>query len=92
MQEGCDKFCSFCVVPYTRGAETSRPVEQVLRRSPHLVDAGVRELTLLGQNVNAYHGLDARGRSVGLGELCARLAEIEGLAPHPLHHQPSVAT
>jgi tRNA-2-methylthio-N6-dimethylallyladenosine synthase len=80
VQEGCDKFCSFCVVPYTRGAETSRPLEQVLAEARTLVAAGVRELTLLGQNVNAWHGLDASGRSVGLGELCARLAEIEGLA------------
>ncbi len=80
VQEGCDKFCAFCVVPYTRGAETSRPVAQVLDEARALVAAGVRELTLLGQNVNAYHGHDAAGRPVGLGELCARLAELEGLA------------
>ena len=80
VQEGCDKFCSFCVVPYTRGAETSRPLEQVLVEARNLVDAGARELTLLGQNVNAWHGLDAKGRSVGLGELCERLGEIDGLA------------
>ena len=90
VQEGCDKFCSFCVVPYTRGAETSRPLEQVLREARTLAEAGVRELTLLGQNVNAYHGLDGKGRTVGLGELCYRLAEIPGIAriryttSHPL--------
>jgi tRNA-2-methylthio-N6-dimethylallyladenosine synthase len=90
VQEGCDKFCSFCVVPYTRGSETSRPLEQVLREAETLAEAGVRELTLLGQNVNAYHGLDARGRTVGLGELCYRLSLIPGIAriryttSHPL--------
>jgi tRNA-2-methylthio-N6-dimethylallyladenosine synthase len=80
VQEGCDKFCSFCVVPYTRGSEVSRPVSQVLAEAENLVAAGVMELTLLGQNVNAYHGLDTRGRAVGLGELCRRLADIPGLA------------
>jgi tRNA-2-methylthio-N6-dimethylallyladenosine synthase len=80
VQEGCDKFCTFCVVPYTRGAEVSRPLAQVLDEARRLADAGVREITLLGQNVNAYHGVDAGGRSVGLGELCYRLAEIDGLS------------
>ncbi|MEO6396220.1 MAG: tRNA (N6-isopentenyl adenosine(37)-C2)-methylthiotransferase MiaB [Devosia sp.] len=90
VQEGCDKFCSFCVVPYTRGAETSRPLEQVLAEARNLVGAGVREITLLGQNVNAWHGLDRKGHPLGLGELCARLAELDGLAriryttSHPL--------
>ena len=79
VQEGCDKFCSFCVVPYTRGAEVSRPVAQVLAEARGLAEAGVREVTLLGQNVNAYHGLDGDGRTVSLGALCHKLAEIEGL-------------
>jgi tRNA-2-methylthio-N6-dimethylallyladenosine synthase len=89
VQEGCDKFCSFCVVPYTRGSEVSRPLAQVLAEARNLAEAGVRELTLLGQNVNAYHG-DDKGRVVGLGELCHRLAEIPGIAriryttSHPL--------
>ncbi len=80
VQEGCDKFCTFCVVPYTRGAEFSRPVTQVLAEAERLVDQGTREITLLGQNVNAYHGLDEGGHETGLGYLIRRLSEIEGLA------------
>jgi tRNA-2-methylthio-N6-dimethylallyladenosine synthase len=76
VQEGCDKFCSFCVVPYTRGAEYSRPVVQVLTEARRLLRDGAREITLLGQNVNAYHGEGLDGREVGLGELIRRLAEL----------------
>ena len=63
VQEGCDKFCTFCVVPYTRGAEISRPVAKIVVEAKRLAEAGVREITLIGQNVNAYHGADADGRS-----------------------------
>ncbi len=79
IQEGCDKFCSFCVVRYTRGAEHSRPVDQVLAEARRLVASGAREVTLLGQNVNAYHGEGPDGREWGLGRLIYALAEIEGL-------------
>jgi tRNA-2-methylthio-N6-dimethylallyladenosine synthase len=80
VQEGCDKFCTFCVVPYTRGSEISRPVAQIVAEAQRLVEGGVREITLLGQNVNAWHGEGADGREWGLGELLFRLAEIPGLA------------
>ena len=80
VQEGCDKFCSFCVVPYTRGAEASRPVAAVLAEARRLVAAGAREITLLGQNVNAYHGEDRDGRPATLACLVERLATIPGLA------------
>ncbi|MFN7010268.1 MAG: tRNA (N6-isopentenyl adenosine(37)-C2)-methylthiotransferase MiaB [Allorhizobium sp.] len=80
VQEGCDKFCTFCVVPYTRGSEVSRPLAQIVAEAEKLVAEGVRELTLLGQNVNAWHGSDAMGRDIGLGDLLYRLSEIPGLA------------
>ena len=79
VQEGCDKFCSFCVVPYTRGSEVSRPLSQILLEAEKLVEAGVKEITLLGQNVNAWHGHGPGGSSWGLGELLYRLAEIDGI-------------
>jgi tRNA-2-methylthio-N6-dimethylallyladenosine synthase len=80
VQEGCDKFCTFCVVPYTRGAEVSRPVFRIVDEVKRLADNGVREITLIGQNVNAYHGEGPDGRSWPLGELLHRIAEIPGVA------------
>ncbi|WP_209015346.1 tRNA (N6-isopentenyl adenosine(37)-C2)-methylthiotransferase MiaB [Roseibium limicola] len=79
VQEGCDKFCTFCVVPYTRGAEVSRSVEQIVTEAEQMAVAGVREITLLGQNVNGWHGAGPDGNSWGLGRLLYRLSEIDGL-------------
>ncbi|WP_086619637.1 tRNA (N6-isopentenyl adenosine(37)-C2)-methylthiotransferase MiaB [Erythrobacter tepidarius] len=79
VQEGCDKFCTYCVVPYTRGAEISRPWRHLLDEAQKLVEAGAKEITLLGQNVNAWRGEDDKGRPVGLGGLIRRLAGIDGL-------------
>ncbi len=80
VQEGCDKFCTFCVVPYTRGAEVSRPVAKIVDDVLRLADNGVREITLIGQNVNAYHGEGPEGRTWSLGALLHRLADIPGIA------------
>ncbi|MAZ04026.1 MAG: tRNA (N6-isopentenyl adenosine(37)-C2)-methylthiotransferase MiaB [Sneathiella sp.] len=90
VQEGCDKFCAFCVVPYTRGAEFSRPVASIVTEAKRMIAGGTREITLLGQNVNAYHGEGADGKPVTLAGLIYQLAEIEGLerlrytTSHPL--------
>ncbi len=79
VQEGCDKFCAFCVVPYTRGGEHSRPAAAVTAEARRLAAAGALEITLLGQNVNCYHGESPNGGEWGLGRLIAALAEIDGL-------------
>jgi tRNA-2-methylthio-N6-dimethylallyladenosine synthase len=79
VQEGCDKFCTFCVVPYTRGAEYSRPVAQILDEARHIAGDGTREITLLGQNVNAYHGAGPDGEEWGLARLIRALAPLPGL-------------
>ena len=79
VQEGCDKFCTFCVVPYTRGAEISRPVQKILAEVQHLAAAGVREITLIGQNVNAYHGEGPDGRPWSLARLLRQVAQVDGI-------------
>jgi len=90
VQEGCDKFCAFCVVPYTRGAEVSRPVAHVIAEIENAAGSGVREITLIGQNVNAYHGEGPQGGSWSLGRLLALAARVPGVmrlrytTSHPL--------
>ena len=79
IQEGCDKFCTFCVVPYTRGAEFSRGVESIIKEITRLAQSGTKEVVLLGQNVNAFHGVDANGKSWSLAQLIAKVAEIDGI-------------
>ncbi|MEA1617772.1 tRNA (N6-isopentenyl adenosine(37)-C2)-methylthiotransferase MiaB [Erythrobacter sp. T5W1-R] len=79
VQEGCDKFCTYCVVPYTRGAEISRPFKHLIAEAEKLVEAGAREITLLGQNVNAWTGEDDKGRAVGLDGLIRALAKLPDL-------------
>jgi tRNA-2-methylthio-N6-dimethylallyladenosine synthase len=79
VQEGCDKFCTYCVVPYTRGAEISRPLRDLVAEADKLVEAGAREITLLGQNVNAWSGEDAKGNAIGFDGLIRQLAKLPDL-------------
>ncbi len=79
IQEGCDKFCTFCVVPYTRGAEFSRPPEQIIAEAEAIVASGARDITLLGQNVNAYHGIAANGATWNLARLIQGIAGVKGI-------------
>lgn len=96
IMEGCSKYCSFCVVPYTRGEEVSRPLDDVLAEAVHLADQGVREINLLGQNVNAYRGLSHEGKIVDLALLIKYIASIEGIdrirftTSHPVEFSPSL--
>jgi tRNA-2-methylthio-N6-dimethylallyladenosine synthase len=91
VQEGCDKFCTFCVVPYTRGAEHSRKVNDIMNEIKQLADKGVNDVSLLGQNVNAFHGLNEDGKEVTLAKLCEMVAKIDGIkrirytTSHPLN-------
>ena len=89
IQEGCDKFCTFCVVPYTRGAEVSRPVTKIVAEAERLADAGVREITLIGQNVNAYHGDGPDGRVLAARATAAAPRRDPGHRAPALHDEPS---
>ena len=96
IMEGCSKYCSFCVVPYTRGEEVSRPLDDVLAEAVHLADQGVREINLLGQNVNAYRGLSDEGKLVDLALLIQYIASIDGIdrirftTSHPVEFSPTL--
>ena len=98
IMEGCSKYCSFCVVPYTRGEEVSRPLDDVLAEAVHLADQGVREINLLGQNVNAYRGLNHEGKLVDLALLINFIASIEGIdrirftTSHPVEFNQNLVT